>query len=132
MKKILLLTLTVLMISMRTNACEGVSFQGASGATYCLSKHAMNWYSAYAWCNDQEMQLIDISKLCNTVSLASCPEFTLTQEKKDAITAAGGKVSYAWTNVSYSDCCPASINLDAGAIGFSNHQRYHTMLAICQ
>lgn len=132
MKKILLLTLTVLMISMRANACEGVSFQGASDATYCLSKHAMNWYSAYAWCNDQQMQLVDITKLCNTVELSSCAEFKLTQEEKDAIIAAGGKIAYAWTNVSYADCCPASINLDAGAVGFGNHQRYHTMLALCE
>ena len=132
MKKILLLTLTVLMISNVASACKGISFQGASGKNYCLSKHTMNWYSAYAWCNDQQMQLIDFSKLCNTVSLASCPEFKLTQEQKDAITSAGGQIAYAWTNVSYSDCCPASIILDQGQVGFPNHQRYHTMLALCQ
>lgn len=134
MKKILLLTLAVLMTSIHANACEGVSFQGASGKSYCLSKHTMNWYSGYAWCHDQGMQLVDITKLCNTVELSSCPEFKLTQEEKDAIVAAGGKLTAnGWTNVSFSDCCPVTINLgNAGNIGFSNTQRYHSALALCE
>ena len=132
MKKILLLTLTVLMISNVASACKGISFQGASGKNYCLSKHTMNWYSAYAWCNDQQMQLVDSTKLCGTIELSSCSEFKLTQEQKDAITSAGGQIAFGWTNVSYADCCPVAINLGQGQIGFGNHQRYHSMLALCQ
>lgn len=134
MKKTLLLTLMIFMTSITANACEGVSFQGTSGKSYCLSKHTMNWYSAYAWCNDQGMQLVDINQLsCSTVEFRSCAEFKLTQEQKDAITAAGGKLAYAWTNVSFSDCCPVTINLpNAGNIGFVNTQRYQSFLALCE
>ena len=60
MKKIIITTCAILMMSVTANACGGITIKGNSGADYCLSKQAMNWYSAYAWCKDQGMELIDL------------------------------------------------------------------------
>ena len=103
MKKILILVCGILMVSFVANACEGVVVKGKSGASYCLSKHQMNWYSAYAWCKDQGKDLVELKNVCGVaVQNSSCPEFKLSDAEKSDIEAAGAKAHSAWTQTSSS------------------------------
>ncbi len=113
MRKILISTCVILMISVTANACGGITIKGNSGASYCLSKHEMNWYSAYAWCEAQGMKLIDLNSVCK--SSTSCPELNLSSEQKTHIADNGiplGK--YMWTNTAVS-------RSNAFAVDFYNH-----------
>ena len=98
MKKIIITTCAILMISATANACGGITIKGNSGASYCLSKQAMNWYSAYAWCDGQGMKLIDLNSVCKSYN--SCPELKLSDDEKKHITDNGGIVNWVWTNTS--------------------------------
>ncbi len=46
-----------------------------TGAKYCQSKIAMNWWSAHAWCQSIAAELIDINEDCKngTGSTVQCP-----------------------------------------------------------
>lgn len=126
MKKILLLTFTILMTSNIAWACGGIALKGK----YCLSKHRMNWYSASAWCQAQGMNLVDVKEVCGSLT-STCTALQLSSEEKDMITAAGGKVDSVWTNTSKSDkniyvMYLGSANLD-GAWG-----RASSSYALCQ
>ena len=49
---------------------------GKDGVTpYCISKKGMNWWSAFAWCQANGMELFDMNKECNKVTGTSvCPQ----------------------------------------------------------
>ncbi len=113
MKKIILLTGAILMMSVTANACGGITVKGNSGASYCLSKHMMNWYSAYAWCDGQGMNLIDLNSVCKSYS--SCPELNLSSEQKDYLADNGISLEKnMWTNT-------ASSNNLSFCVDFYNH-----------
>ncbi len=116
MKKILITTCTILMISVTANACGGIVVKGKSGADYCLSKHVMKWYSAYAWCDAQKMTLIDIESVCKNYN--SCPELTLSSEQKKHITDNGGRADWVWskTLASYQNSFLVNFNGSIGSI----------------
>ncbi len=113
----------ILMISSAANACEGITIKGKSGASYCLSKQGMNWYSAYAWCQAQGMELIDAEKVCNTIT-DTCAELKMSSDEKNKIITNGGIFDYVWTKTSYSSCCPYLIGLSYGYF-FTLHNRQH-------
>ena len=115
MRKILISTCAILMISATANACGGITIKGNSGASYCLSKHTMNWYSAYAWCHDQGMRLIDMDSVCKS-STSSCSELSLSSDQKTHITDNGGTVGWVWTNTSLEASSAYHIRLIAGEI----------------
>ncbi|MBR4927704.1 MAG: hypothetical protein IKY98_05195 [Alphaproteobacteria bacterium] len=98
MHKILIMICAVLMIPSLSNACGGISIKGNSGTSYCLSKHTMNWYSAYAWCDAQEMALIDLTSVCE--SSTGCSELNLSSDEKDHIENNGGTLDPVWTDTS--------------------------------
>ena len=87
------------MISNVALACGGITIHGKSGKTYCLSKFTMNWYTAYAWCKDQGMNLIEADTTCGVTS-GTCSELALSSAEQSNITAAGGKVGNVWMNTS--------------------------------
>ncbi len=116
MKKIIITTCAILMMSVTANACGGITVKGNSGATYCLSKHTMNWYSAYARCHDQGMRLIDIETVCKNYN--SCPELTLSADEKKHITDNGGTVDWVCTNTSRDSRHTFNVSLSSGAIGY--------------
>lgn len=133
MRKILISTCVILMISVTANACGGITIKGNSGATYCLSKHTMNWYSAYAWCDGQGMKLIDLNSVCK--SSTSCPELNLSSDQKTHITNNGGIVGWTWTKTLVSRTFAYHVgftgavhsNGDGGYLNRSNNQS----LALC-
>lgn len=118
MKKILILITGILMISTVANACGGISVKGKSGASYCLSKHKMNWYSAYAWCKDQGMNLIEAQVVCGVsgVSNGSCSELSFSSDEKNKITSNGVKLEYTWMNNSLSNGYATIMNLTNGGL----------------
>ncbi len=132
MKKIILLTGVILMMSVTANACGGITVKGNSGASYCLSKHDMNWYCAYAWCKDQGMKLIDTASVCKNNT--SCPELKLSSEQQKHITDNGGTVNWVWTNTSLGSEFAFVVHLSSGNLNNSYYYtgiRYTTNSALC-
>ena len=117
------------MVSTVANACGGITVKGNSGTSYCLSKHKMNWYSAYAWCNDQKMSLIDLETVCK--SSKSCPELNLSSEEKTHITDNGGSVNRVWTNISHSSYDAFYVDLRSGYIGAGVYRYDVSYYALC-
>ena len=119
MKKILITTCVILMVSTVANACGGITVKGNSGTSYCLSKHKMNWYSAYAWCNDQKMSLIDVNSVCTDYRI--CSELKLSDNEKTHITNNDGTVGWVWTNTSSKITTAYHINLSSGSVDGNLH-----------
>ena len=128
MKKILL-TIAIVMISNVALACGGITIHGNSGKSYCLSKFSMNWYTAYAWCKDQGMNLIELDTTCGVTS-GSCSELKLSSDEQSNITAAGGKVGNVWTNTSSTSSNARIVNLSFGTTGTPD--RLSNLPAVCQ
>lgn len=136
MKKILLLTIAILMTSNLAFAdCKGVTFKGKSGASYCLSKQQMNWYSASNWCQAQGMNLIDVKKVCGSLT-SLCSEFKLSDEEKTKIKSQGGTPSWSWSGISWTVSAPYCVNIADGGFGtsgYGNIDRSRTdRYALCQ
>ena len=127
MRKILISTCAILMISVTANACSGITIKGNSGTSYCLSKQTMNWYSAYAWCQAQGMKLIDLGPVCGRNS-GTCSELSLSSDQKTHITDNGGRVAWIWINKSISSDRAFNVNLGSGALnqgsGYRNYSDY--------
>ena len=102
------------------NACGGITIKGNSGTSYCLSKHTMLWFSAYAWCDAQKMNLIDLTSVCGR-NFGSCSELNLLPDQKTHITENGGTVGSVWTNTSANNAKALSVNLNDGAIYLINN-----------
>ena len=127
MKKFLITTCVILMVSTVANACGGITVKGNSGTSYCLSKHKMNWYSAYAWCNDQKMSLIDLETVCK--SSTSCPEVVFSGAEKTHIANSGGVLDWIWTNTPNSSQTAFMVNPYAGYV--TNNYRKETCSVLC-
>ena len=132
MKKILLLSCIILLSSvMAQAACNGIPIKSGK---YCMSKHMMNWYSAYAWCHAQGMQMVDVKSDC--VSLSSCPALKLTQEDYTAMKDAGynsnNSTTGAWTNTSETAAVAYFINMDQGIIYNYFSRNSANRVAVCK
>jgi len=128
MQKIILLICTILMTSVTANACGGITITGKSGKTYCLSKFKMNWYTAYAWCKDQSMDLIE-RDTCGT-TVGKCSELALSSAEQTNITDKGGKVGSVWTNTSNTVSNAYYVNLSSGDFNGSARSNYD-LYALC-
>lgn len=96
MKKTLIICCCLLMIHSSAQACGGVEIQDTKGKSYCMSKFTMNWYSAYAWCKEQGMDLVRTKHFCSGTD--SCG-FKISEEMKSYITQNGGGLGYFWTDI---------------------------------
>lgn len=132
MKKMMILVCAILMMPVSVNACGGITIKGNSGDSYCLSKHKMNWYSAYAWCRAQGMNLIDLETTCK--SDTSCPEFKLSNEAIEAVVSEGGIVNGGWARDSKTEKRPYFVKLRYGTIGadVDRNDGNITICALCQ
>ena len=118
------------MISNAALACGGITIHGNSGKSYCLSKFSMNWYTAYAWCKDQGMNLIEVDTVCG-VSSGTCSELKLSSDEQSKITSAGGAVGNVWTNTSSTYSNALKVKLTGGTIEGS-YPRTFNCDALCQ
>ena len=129
MKKILL-TIAILMISNAVLACGGITIHGNSGKSYCLSKFKMNWYTAYAWCKDQGMNLIELDTVCG-VSSGTCSELKLSSDEQSKITSAGGTIGDVWMNTSNNSSYVFNVTLSSGNLN-RIYPRTSNLPAVCQ
>ena len=90
----------------------GCDSKTCNGKTFCKSDKAMNWWSAFAWCESQGRTLAEFSKMCPGVSQApanttgDCPNL---QGKGDNV--------WVWSSLAYSDKYAFIVNLSSGAVG---------------
>lgn len=129
MKKIMIVMTAILMTASVANACAGITITGKSGATYCLSKFQMNWYSAYAWCKEQNMNLIEMGTTCGT-NIGLCSELILSSAEQSKITEAGGNVGSVWTNTSDTSSNAVYVHLISGGY-HTNLSRKINLYALC-
>ena len=80
------------------------------GTRYCKSNIAMNWWSAFAWCDAIGGQLIDLTKECiKSTGTSACPNL------------AGTGSGNVWTQNVPSGTNVYAVTLSSGAI---NHNGY--------
>ena len=115
MRQLLILTCGLLMISSVANACEGITIKGK----YCLSEHTMNWYSAYAWCEAQGLNMIDLNSVCGVGGWSTCSALILTaDEQSEAGTNSTfiNGINWVWSKDSHTASKPWSVQLVTGGI----------------
>lgn len=112
MKKTIFLVCAILMMPVVANACGGTIIKGQ----YCLSDEQMNWYSAYAWCQAQSMQLVDVEIVCG--SLSNCPALKMSEDEINQL----GHIT-GWTNTSVNAKQAYRIHFDSGSL-FDNNGTY--------
>ncbi|MBR4927312.1 MAG: hypothetical protein IKY98_03185, partial [Alphaproteobacteria bacterium] len=113
----------ILMISTVANACGGITIKSGK---YCLSKHRMNWYSAYAWCQAQGMNLIEM-EVCG--SFSSCPALKLDSSEREYVNSLG-ITNYLWSNTSSSSTHVWQPTLSGGVYS-STYRDNANLHAIC-
>ncbi len=65
-KSILSICLCLFMATYGNAACiGGWEITGNNGHVYCLSNVAVNWYTAFVWCEAQGRNLASIEQLCD-------------------------------------------------------------------
>ena len=108
-------------------SCEdagGTLFKGNDEKTeYCLSYHAMNWWSANAWCQSLGWELIDLQTECNkrgvsTPATSACPQFHISIG-----------ANYGWSKNTSSSSTALQIYFSSGAIGSST--KTQSLNALC-
>lgn len=89
--------------------------KGKNGTVYCISKVGMNWWSAFTWCEAQNMKLGDMNDLCyvsaeerwlGSTSEGSCPNI---------VNAYSGNV-FTWTALARSSTTAYVINPRTGSL----------------
>jgi len=106
-----MLICAVLITSTAANACNGISVHSGK---YCISKHRMNWYSAYDWCKSQGKTMPTLEALCGSKS--SCASAALTEADQNKITENGGITDEAaWVNTSVNTTYAYHVYLAKGA-----------------
>ena len=77
MKKLLLMGCLLLAVPALSEECAkgaGYVIIGNDNTRYCASRHEMNWWSAFAWCDAAGGQLFDLSTQCYLGgSSGACP-----------------------------------------------------------
>ena len=70
MKKTLLYMCAGFLISTNVNATctNGTLITGNDGSVFCVSDVALNWWSAFAWCKAQNMNLATFEGACSNSS----------------------------------------------------------------
>ena len=99
-----------------------------NGTKFCKSDKAMNWWSAFAWCESQNRTLAEFSKMCPdtqqypTETTGDCPNL---QELDDDV--------WVWSSLAWSSQSALLVNLSSGAVsrrGRTDSYGYHH--ALCE
>ena len=79
MKKTVLAILMAMLVTTayaRLEGCTsengGALFQGENGQSYCQSRTAMNWWSAFSWCKGVGGELATIDDACPGTGFDTC------------------------------------------------------------
>jgi len=103
LEKIILTTTCLLWAGVSFGACQNTTCANGKGTViegedhascYCQSKVAMNWWSAFAWCDTAGGRLVDINTDCDTVAgTTDCPNLPNTSNSWTRNTC-HGKAAY--------------------------------------
>ena len=82
-----------------------------NGKTFCKSDKAMNWWSAFTWCESQGRTLAEFSKMCPGVSqtpantTGDCPNLQGLAES-----------GWVWSSLAYGSNSAIVVHLSSGAV----------------
>ena len=128
MKKFLFILCMFSSVANAEISCEdagGTLFKGNDGKTeYCLSYHAMNWWSANAWCQTLGWELVDLQTECKKKAVSNVPSSTCPQ-----LTVAVGTRKYGWAKNTPSQSTAMRIQVHYGEIG--RPAKSDTAAALC-
>ena len=103
----------------------GCDSKTCNGKTFCKSDKAMNWWSAFTWCESQGRTLAEFSSMCPGVSQApagttgDCPNL---QGKGDG---------WVWSSLAYSSDSAIIVHLSSGAVSHGS-RHYIRYSALCE
>ena len=109
-KKLLFVCLIGLMsISSAHAKCDGgTEITNTAGTTFCKSNVKMNWWSAAAWCKENDLHLATMYEMCpnwdGNAALEKCPELN------------GNGDVYAWSATASGSENAFSVNLSYGHV----------------
>ena len=104
----------------------GCDSKTCNGKTFCKSDKAMNWWSAFTWCESQGRTLAEFSSMCPGVSQApagttgDCPNL---QGKGDN--------QWVWSSLAYGSDNAVVVNLSSGAVN-ANTRYGSSRCALCE
>ena len=105
----------------------GCSDETCNGHEFCKSDKAMNWWSAFTWCESQGRKLADFATMCPGVSqtpagtTGDCPNL---QGKGDDV--------WVWSSLAYSSTYAIVVNLSSGAVYYGGRDSGYTAYALCE
>ena len=111
--------------------CNGGSnITAKNGTKFCKSDQRMNWWSAFAWCDSQNLKLADLATMCPNTSqtpagtAGDCPNLQDVGE---------GPV---WSSLANGDWKAIYVSLPSGAVDSANRthatsQTYAHYHALC-
>ena len=129
MKKLIVFLMCVFAVTSVMAAeptCNGGSIVTANnGTTFCESNKAMNWWSAFTWCESQGRKLADFTKMCGDVSQSP------SNTEGDCPNLQGiGDNQWAWSSLAFGSYYAFIVNISSGAVG--NGTRNNSALALCE
>ena len=131
MKKIIVFLVCVFAVTSVMAAeptCNGGSTITANNGTkFCKSDKAMNWWSAFTWCESQRRTLANFSSMCPGVSQA------LANEDGDCPNLQGtGDNQWVWSSLAYGSDSALLVNLSSGAVANYYYRHHHYFFALCE
>ena len=104
---------------------EGCSASTCNGHTFCKSDKAMNWWSAFTWCESQGRKLADFVTMCPGVSQTPANTQSATSiTEADCPNLYGLESSaWMWSSLAYGSDTAIVVNLSSGAVS-PNYSRH--------
>ena len=125
-KKLLFVCLIGLMsISSAHAKCDGgTEVSNTAGTTFCKSNVRMNWWSAAAWCKENDLQLATMYEMCPSWNgnngSGRCPELN------------GKGSSYAWSTTACANTDAFAVQISDGYVGCPNRNSDNMAYAFCR
>jgi len=102
----------------------GCDSNTCNGHEFCKSEKAMNWWSAFTWCESQGRKLADFATMCPGVSQ------TPANTEGDCPNLQGKGSDIVWSSLSYNSVFSITVNLSSGAV--FTHQHLASPYAFCE
>ena len=132
MKKIIIFLVCVCFLTMPAMAAEptcngGSTITAKNGTKFCKSDKAMNWWSAFTWCESQGRSLAEFSKMCPNV-----PQYPTNTEGECPNLQGLPEDGWVWSSLAMSNNAAIVVNLSSGAAcGFHRYGTKETF-ALCE
>jgi len=134
MKKIIIFLVCVCFLTMPAMAAEptcngGSTISANNGTTFCKSDRAMNWWSAFTWCESQGRKLADFATMCPDV-----PQYPTNTEGDCPNLQGKGDNQWVWSSLAYGSDYALVVNLSSGAVygNYRNYGSHYYPHALCE